>query len=111
MTPPRPGAGRPDRALRSEFGIGKADVQCEKRADKPTKPKHLMKKLLPLLIASLLAFAVGCKEKSPTEKAVDKTKEAVKDGAEAVKDGAKKTGEAIKEGAEKVGEKAKEIVK
>ena len=70
-----------------------------------------MKKILPLLIASLLAFALGCKEKSPAEKAVDSTKEAVKDGAEAVKDGAKKTGEAIKEGAEKVGEKAKEVVK
>jgi hypothetical protein len=66
-----------------------------------------MKKVLPLLLVAVIALAVGCKEKTTTEKVSD----AVKDGAEAVKDGAKKTGEAIKEGAEKVGEKAKEVVK
>ena len=68
---------------------------------------RFMKKVLPLLLIAVIALAVGCKEKTPTEKVTD----AVKDGAESVKDGAKKTGEAIKEGAEKVGEKAKEVVK
>ena len=70
-----------------------------------------MKKILPLIIVGVLAVATGCQEKTPTEKAIDKTKDAMKEGAEAVKDGAKKTGEAIKDGAEKVGDKLKDIGK
>ena len=58
-----------------------------------------MKKILPLIIVGLLVVATGCKEKTPTEKAIDKMKE----GAEAAKDGAKKTGEAIKKGRRKSG--------
>ena len=76
-----------------------------------TKPENFMKRILPLIIAGLLAVAAGCQEKSPTEKAIDKTKDAVKEGADAVRDGAKKTGDAIKDGAEKVGEKLKEVGK
>ncbi|GDY19889.1 hypothetical protein LBMAG56_12340 [Verrucomicrobiota bacterium] len=70
-----------------------------------------MKKILPLFIVGVLAFAAGCQEKTPTEKAIDKTKDAVKEGADAVKEGAKKTGDAIKDGADKVGEKLKDLGK
>ena len=39
-----------------------------------------MKRILPLLIVSLLAVATGCQERTPTEKAIDKTKDAMKEG-------------------------------
>ena len=78
---------------------------------RPIPTSEIMKKILPLLIISLLSLGTACQEKSPTEKAIDKTRDAVKDGADAVKDGAKKTTDAIKDGADKVGEKLKDIGK
>jgi len=97
------------------------------------KVMKLERTTLFLLAAASLVLSAGCKEKSPTEKAVDKvkgtterasdavtdgiksvgkgaetaydkTKDAVKEGADAVKDG-------VKKGVEKTGEKVKELGK
>ena len=101
---------------------------------------NLERTALCLLMAASLVLIGGCKEKSSTEKAVDKvkgtaekasdtvtdgiksvgkgagnaydkTKDAVKDGAQAVTDGVKKGVEKTGEAFDKAGEKIKELGK
>lgn len=62
--------------------------------------KSFKKQLAVSLIAVLAvgAFTVGC-NKSDTEKAEDKVKDAATDTKDAVKDAAEKTGDAIKDAA------------
>jgi ankyrin len=58
--------------------------------------------IISLLIASALILPfVGCKEKSKTEKVIEKTKATVEDAGDAIKDAAHKTGKAIEQTAEK----------
>ncbi len=101
---------------------------------------NIERNALCLLTAVSLMLAAGCKEKSPTEKAIDKvkgttgkasdavtdgiksvgkgaenaydkTKEAVKGGAQVVTDGVKKGVEKTGEAVDKAGEKIKEFGK
>lgn len=51
-----------------------------------------------LAVLALGAVSVGC-NKSDTDKAVDKSKDAASDAGDAIKNAANKTGDAIKDGA------------
>jgi hypothetical protein len=66
--------------------------------------------LVPVLALVLIA-APGCEKKSDTEKAMDKTGDAIKDAADKTGDAAKKAGEATKDAAKDAADKAKAAVK
>jgi len=65
------------------------------------------RKALCLLTAASLILIAGCKEKTSTEKAVDKVKGTAEKTSDAVTDGVKKVGE----GAEKAYDKTEDAVK
>ena len=90
---------------------------------------NIERTVLCLLTGASLVLSVGCKEKTPTEKAIDavkdsvkkvgesaemaydKTKDAVKSGTQAVSDGVKKGVEKTGEAIDKAGEQIKELGK
>ena len=65
------------------------------------------RKALCLLAAASLFLIAGCKEKTSTEKAVDKVKGAAEKTSDAVTDGIK----SVEKGAEKAYDKSKDAVK